>query len=70
MGHFLSKFNLCVEQCEKCSHRRPIIWWKPNFFCPKVYSPKTKWFVGYECKLYEVLQETIPPKKFSGFHLI
>ena len=70
MGHFITRDHFCVDQCKKCSHRQPIIWWKPNFFCLRIYSPKSQWFSDCKCELYDEIPEPIPPKKFSGFHLI
>jgi hypothetical protein len=70
MGALLTETHFCVEQCEKCSHRRPIIWWKPNFFCQKIYCPRAQWFSDCKCDLYEEVLEPPPPKKFSGFHLL
>jgi hypothetical protein len=69
MSAFL-EYRLTVKECEGCAHRRSIIWWKPNFFCIKSYSPKTEFFFTGECEFFEKLPETTSPKKFSGFHLL
>lgn len=64
MGHFITKFNLCVEQCEKCSHRRKIVWWKPNYDCHFFYCPEAQWFET--CPKYKPIEK--PKKKpFTGF---
>lgn len=70
MSTIFATQNLTVESCEGCVHRRPIIWWSPNFFCVKSYCPTAEFFYNDKCKHFEKLPQPIPPKKFSGFHFI